>query len=61
MIEQFEQLVNPGRPMPPAAEAIHGISDADLADAPSAREVLPRFLAFLGDAMTTALVRIRHF
>ncbi len=53
---QFEQLVNPGRPMPPAAQAIHGISDADLAAAPPAREVLPRFLAFLGDARTTGLV-----
>ncbi len=53
---QFEQLVNPGRPMSPAAQAIHGISDADLADAPPAREVLPRFLAFLGDAQSTRLV-----
>ncbi len=53
---QFEQLVNPGRPMPPAAQAIHGISDADLAAAPPAREVLPRFLDFLGNARSTGLV-----
>ena len=48
--DQFVQLVNPGRPMSPAAQAIHGISDVDLADAPPAWEVLPHFLAFLGDA-----------
>lgn len=45
---RFEQLVNPERPMAPAAQAIHGISDADLAAAPTAREVLPAFLEFLG-------------
>jgi len=54
--DQFEQLVNPGRSMSPAAQAIHGISDADLADAPPAWEVLPHFLAFLGDARATGLV-----
>ncbi|WP_165231446.1 exonuclease domain-containing protein [Aquisphaera insulae] len=55
-IGRFERLVNPGRPMAPAAQAIHGISDADLADAPGAWEVLPEFLDFLGDDRTTALV-----
>src|SRR4051812_15118715 len=48
-LERFEQLVNPGRAMSPAAQAVHGLSDADLADAPPAREVLPEFLQFLGD------------
>lgn len=56
VIDRFEQLVNPGRPISPAAQAIHGISDADLAAAPTAREVLPSFLAFLADARTTGLV-----
>lgn len=53
---RFESLVNPERPMSPAAWAVHGISDADLAGAPSARDVLPAFLAFLGDPETTALL-----
>jgi len=53
---RFEQLVNPERPMSPAAEAIHGISDSDLAGAPTCREVLPRFLEFLGDPAMTSLV-----
>src|SRR5438874_1510669 len=53
---RFERLVDPERPMSPAAQAIHGISDADLAGAPTAREVLPEFLDFLGDPAMTALL-----
>src|SRR4051794_38864188 len=53
---RFEQLVNPERPMSPAAEAVHGISDSDLAGAPTCREVLPRLLEFLGDPAMTSLV-----
>lgn len=45
---RFEQLVNPRRPVPPAAERVHGLSDADLRDAPTAECVLPAFLAWLG-------------
>jgi DNA polymerase III subunit epsilon len=55
-IGRFQRLVNPQRPMSPAAFAIHGLSDADLAGAPAAHEILPEFLAFLGDAGSTALM-----
>jgi DNA polymerase III epsilon subunit family exonuclease len=55
-LARFERLVDPERRMSPAAQAIHGISDADLAGAPPARAVLPEFLAFLGDPATTALL-----
>ena len=40
----YVSLVHPGRPIPPAAQAIHGIRDADVRGAPSAAEALPRFL-----------------
>ncbi|MDR3636432.1 MAG: exonuclease domain-containing protein [Isosphaeraceae bacterium] len=53
---RFESLVFPDRRMAPAAQAIHGISDGMLADAPSARVVLPAFLAFLGPPDSTALI-----
>src|SRR5437016_982840 len=53
---RFECLVNPERPMSPAAQAIHGISDADLKDAAPARAVLPRFLEFLGEPATIVLI-----
>ena len=55
-IGRFQRLVNPQRSMPPAAYAIHGLSDLDLADAALAHQVLPEFLSFLGDPGTTALL-----
>jgi DNA polymerase III epsilon subunit family exonuclease len=53
---RYERLINPGRPMPLPAQAVHGLSDADLAGAATAREVLPEFVAFLGDPGTTTLL-----
>ena len=47
-LARFERLVQSGRPMGLAAQAIHGISDADLAAAPGPEVVLPEFLTFLG-------------
>jgi DNA polymerase-3 subunit epsilon len=55
-VGRFQRLVNPQRPMSPAAFAIHGLSDEDLALALPAREILPEFLAFLGDPYTTSLL-----
>lgn len=36
---RLDQLVNPGVPMPDAARRIHGLSDADVADAPPFPEI----------------------
>lgn len=47
--DTFSTLVRPGRPMPPAASAVNGITDAMLAGAPDIREALPGFLAFAGE------------
>jgi DNA polymerase III epsilon subunit-like protein len=38
----LDTLVNPGVPIEPGAQAIHGLSDADVADAPPWAKVLPR-------------------
>lgn len=50
VVERFERLVYPDGPIPPAVTAIHGIRDADVADAPAALDVLREFLAWIGDA-----------
>ncbi len=39
--ESYSVRVNPGRPIPPETTAIHGISDDDVKDCPSFREVAP--------------------
>lgn len=36
--------------IPPETTAIHGISDADVADKPTFRELAPELLAFIGDS-----------
>ena len=53
--EGFVTLVNPGRPIPPASTAIHGIDDAAVAGAPSLHDVLPRF-----DAVCTHRIVVGH-
>lgn len=47
-------LVNPGRPIPADATAIHGITDADVAGAPTWREVYPDVVAVLGGRIVIA-------
>lgn len=43
----YEQLVNPGRPIPPFTVQLTGITDSDVAEAPAAEEVLPAFFEYL--------------
>jgi len=49
IVDEFSELVNPGRPIPYAASMVNNISDDMVAGAPSFAEVLPRFLSFIGD------------
>lgn len=48
--EARTRRVNPERPIPPDATAVHGITDADVADAPPFRSIARAFLEFLADA-----------
>jgi len=50
----FEQLVNPGIPIPPLLTLIHGITDDMVAGKPSIDQVLPEFLRFIGDSILLA-------
>lgn len=52
--ECFDTLVNPGRPIPASASAVHRITDAMVADAPAVPEALQRFHGFAADAVLVA-------
>jgi DNA polymerase-3 subunit epsilon len=56
VLDAFQSLVNPERPVSPGAYAVHGISDLELSGAPRACDVLPELLAFLGDPESASLV-----
>lgn len=45
----FHAYLNPERPMAPEAFAVHGLSDAFLADKPLFASIIDEFLAFIGD------------
>ena len=47
-IEQFSALINPGRDIPPFISDLTGISNQDVADAPSIEAILPDLIEFLG-------------
>ena len=48
--ETYHQYINPERPMPEEAFAIHGLSDEFLADQLVMNDVAESFLEFIGDA-----------
>jgi DNA polymerase-3 subunit epsilon len=50
----FHAYFNPERPMPSGAEAVHGLSDAFLADKPRFRDVAGDLIEFLGDCPLVA-------
>ena len=49
IIDEFSTLVNPGRTIPYGASAVNHIYDEMVSDAPEFEEVLPLFLAFIGN------------
>ena len=48
VVEEFQQLVNPGGRLPPFITRLTGIDDALLAEQPPIARVWPRFVDFLG-------------
>ena len=52
--EVFDQLVAPGRPIPPSSTQIHGITDAMVADAPDFQTVGTAFSEFCETAVLVA-------
>ncbi|MBL7963262.1 MAG: 3'-5' exonuclease [Flavobacteriales bacterium] len=45
--ERYQSLVNPGMPIPPEASEVHGITDADVADAPDLKAIASDILGQL--------------
>ena len=54
IVDTFQQLVDPGRHVPNRITRLTGISNGMVYGQPSAAEVLPRFVDFLGDAILVA-------
>ena len=50
----FHVYINPERDMPAAAEKVHGLSAAFLADKPVFKDVVDEMMRFVGDAMLVA-------
>ncbi len=48
--QTYHRYINPERPMPREAEAIHGLSDDRLRDEPVFASIAPALLDFIGDA-----------
>lgn len=60
-LARFNQLVNPGCPMPWAATAVNGIDDRMLCGQPPLAAVLPQFLEFLGPPQTILMAHNAPF
>lgn len=52
--ETFETLINPHHHIRKSSQAIHGISEDDLKDAPEEEEIYPEIFGFLEDATIVA-------
>jgi DNA polymerase III epsilon subunit-like protein/ribonuclease PH len=52
VVDRFESLVNPGRPI--VGHQVHGISTDDVASAPTAAEILTRFTEWVGETPVVA-------
>ena len=48
VVDKWYSLVNPRRALPPEAMSVNGITEEMISDAPTAPDVLPRMIEFIG-------------
>lgn len=51
IVEEFSELVNPGRPIPLEASDVNNITDEMVENCRTMEEILPQFLEFIGEDM----------
>lgn len=51
IVAEFAELINPHRRLDPFITSLTGITDSDLKGKPDIKEILPRFLEFVGDSI----------
>ena len=51
IVDEFSQLVNPGKSIPYAASMVNHITDDMVAEAPEFEEILQAFMDFVGDSI----------
>lgn len=49
VVEEFSELVNPLRPIPPQASAVNNITDDMVSGSPTIEVIMPKFIEFIGD------------
>jgi DNA polymerase III epsilon subunit family exonuclease len=54
IIDSFNFLINPGRPISPAAYAVNHISQEMVKDAPKSSKILPQFLKFVSGSFVAS-------
>ncbi len=54
IVDRFQSLVNPHMPIEPGAQAVHHITEKDIADAPMPEEIWPKFMEFVGNEVILA-------
>ena len=54
IVDQFQRLVRPSRPITPRATAVHGYRESDVCDQPPFADVWPAFRDFVGDDLLVA-------
>jgi DNA polymerase III epsilon subunit family exonuclease len=54
VVDQFQRLVRPDKPISRKASEVHGYYDADVCEEPTFEQVWPEFRAFVGDDLLVA-------